>query len=181
VPQATWFSSWHLFFLRSFVQQLIPTVLVAVISALVVLGVYHAFVARPRIARLSTALNAHDALLGGAGAKATDRIVTLETAATDSSRSHSDAQRRLTALEAVATNEVPRIGFVRYNAFADTGSDLSFALALLSKRGDGVVVSSIWSREETRTYGKAVTNFSSAQDASKEELDAIARARAAAS
>jgi Protein of unknown function (DUF4446) len=167
--------------MRSFVQQLLPIVLVALVSALIVVGAYHVLVAGPRIARLSTALEAHDALLGGSGAKATDRIVTLESAATDSARAHTDALRRLVALEAVATNEVPRVGFVRYNAFADTGSDLSFALALLSKRGDGVVVSSIWSREETRTYGKAVTNFSSAQDASKEELDAIARARAAAS
>ena len=167
--------------MRSYVQQLLPTVLVALVSALIVLGAYHVLFAGPRIARLSTALEAHDALLGGAGAKATDRIVTLETAATESSRSHADAQRRLVALEAIATNEVPRVGFVRYNAFADTGSDLSFALALLSKRGDGVVLSSIWSREETRTYGKAVAKFTSAQDASKEELDAIARARAAAS
>jgi hypothetical protein len=167
--------------MRSFVQQLLPIVLAALVIALIVVGAYHVLVAAPPIARLSTALEAHDALLGGSGAKATDRIVTLESAATDSARSHGEAQRRLIALEAVATNEVPRIGFVRYNAFADTGSDLSFALALLSKRGDGVVVSSIWSREETRTYGKAVTNFSSVQDASKEELDAIARARAAAS
>ena len=162
-------------------QQLTPMVLVALSSALVVLGAYHALVAGPRIRRLSTALDAHDALLGGTGAKATDRIVTLETASADSSRAYADTQRRLAALEAVATNEVPRIGFVRYNAFADTGSDLSFALALLSKRGDGVLISSIWSREETRTYGKAVTNFSSAQDASKEELEAIGRARTAAS
>jgi len=167
--------------MRSYVQQLLPIVFAALVSACIVLGAYHMLFAGPRIARLATALEAHDALLGGSGAKATDRIVTLEADAAEYVRLHADAQRRIVALEAIATNEVPRIGFVRYNAFADTGSDLSFALALLSKRGDGVVVSSIWSREETRTYGKAVANFSSAQDASKEELDAIARARAAAS
>jgi hypothetical protein len=69
---------------------------------------------------------------------------------------------------------------VRYNAFENTGSDLSYALALLTRDGDGVVISSIWSREETRTYGKAVAAFSSAQDASNEERAAIAKARASA-
>ena len=57
------------------------------------------------------------------------------------------------------------------------GSDLSYALALLNREGDGVVVSSIWSREETRTYGKSVAKFTTVQDASKEELEAIERAR----
>ena len=69
---------------------------------------------------------------------------------------------------------------MRYNAFSDVGSDLSYALALLNRDGDGVVLSSIWSREETRTYGKAVAGFRPAQDPSEEELAAITRARTAA-
>jgi len=83
-------------------------------------------------------------------------------------------------LERVARSEIPRLGFVRYNAFSDVGSDLSYALALLNRDGDGVVLSSIWSREETRTYGKAVAGFRPAQDPSEEELAAITRARTAA-
>jgi len=47
--------------------------------------------------------------------------------------------------------------------------------------GDGVVLSSIYSREETRTYGKAVTKYQTSQEASAEELAAIAQARAATS
>jgi hypothetical protein len=88
---------------------------------------------------------------------------------------------RIEALEKVAKSETPRIGFVRYNAFDDVGSDQSYALALVSKDGDGVVLSSIYSREETRTYGKGVVKFQTAQEASAEELAAIAKARAAAS
>ena len=75
---------------------------------------------------------------------------------------------------------MPRVGFVRFNAFSDVGSDLSYALALLNRDGDGVVLSSIYSREETRTYGKAVTAFKPAQDPSSEEVAAIEKARAAA-
>ena len=85
--------------------------------------------------------------------------------------------RRLSALEQQAQYDVSRVGFVRFNAYADTGSDLSYALALLNRQGDGVVVSSIFSREDTRTFGKAVSRFEPLQDASKEELSAIALAR----
>jgi hypothetical protein len=66
---------------------------------------------------------------------------------------------------------------VRYNSFSDVGSDLSFAFALLNGEGDGVVITSIYSREETRTFGKAVRKFVPQQDASKEENQAIAMAR----
>ena len=73
-----------------------------------------------------------------------------------------------------------RVGFVRYNSFSDVGSDLSFTLALLNREGDGVLITSIYSREETRTYGKSVRNFATQQGASKEELEALAAARIAA-
>jgi Protein of unknown function (DUF4446) len=57
------------------------------------------------------------------------------------------------------------------------GAQLSYAVALLNGEGEGVVLSSIFSREETRTFGKRVRGFVADQDASKEERDAIASAR----
>jgi Protein of unknown function (DUF4446) len=87
------------------------------------------------------------------------------------------AEQRLTELERVVHREVPKIGFVRFNAFDDVGAQLSYAVALLNGEGEGVVLSSIFSREETRTFGKRVRGFVADQDASKEERDAIASAR----
>jgi len=145
-------------------------------SALIVLGGYHFLVAAPRLARVTTTLGTHDGLLGGGGAApATRRIDALEAAR------GADVGRRIAALEKVAQSETPRVGFVRYNAFADVGSDQSYALALLTRDGDGVVLSSIYSREETRTYGKAVVKYQTSQEASAEEQTAIAKARAATS
>ena len=89
-------------------------------------------------------------------------------------------EERLAELERVARREVHRVGFVRYNSFSDVGSDLSFTLALLNNEGDGVVLTSIYSREDTRTYGKAVRKFVPQQGASKEEQAAIAMARTGA-
>ena len=90
-------------------------------------------------------------------------------------------EERLAELERIARREVHRVGFVRYNSFSDVGSDLSFTLALLNNEGDGVVLTSIYSREETRTYGKAVRKFVPQQGASKEEQSAISMARSGGS
>jgi len=164
------------------VQDLTAPVLAGLGSAIVVLGGYHFFVAVPRSRSVTSSLETHDGLLGGAGAApATRRVDVLEASVAANGREVGELRARIAALEKVAQSETPRVGFLRYNAFDDVGSDQSYALALLSKDGDGVVLSSIYSREETRTYGKGVVNFQTSQEASAEELAAIAKARAAAS
>ena len=161
-------------------QNLITAVIAGVVSALVVTGGYHLLVAAPRLRRLRAILDTHDGLLGGGATGATDRLAALEREHASASDERTAHARRLDALETLARTQVPRVGFVRYNAFSDVGSDLSYALALVNRDGDGVVISSIWSREETRTYGKAVQGFKTAQDPSEEELAAIDKARAIA-
>jgi hypothetical protein len=153
-------------------------VLAAIGSALVVLAGYHFLVAVPALRRLASTLDAHGELLGGGGAeRATARLEALDARLRSVEGECTAFQPRLAALERVAQSEIPRLGFVRYNAFDDVGSDLSYALALLTRDGNGVVLSSIYSREDTRTYGKAVEKFVAAQDASTEEKAAIAKAR----
>jgi len=51
-----------------------------------------------------------------------------------------------------------KIGFKRFNPFADTGGDQSFVLSLLDANLNGVVISSLHSRENTRIYAKAIKN-----------------------
>ena len=48
------------------------------------------------------------------------------------------------------------IGFKRYNPFTDTGGDQSFTVVLLDDNGDGIMISSLHSRENTRLYAKKV-------------------------
>jgi len=150
-------------------------------AALVALAVYHFIAVVPRVRSLAGLIGAHDDLLGsgsgGAAQGARGRLSSLEEAAERQEAEMQRCDRRLSALEQQAQYDVSRVGFVRFNAYADTGSDLSYALALLNRQGDGVVVSSIFSREDTRTFGKAVSRFEPLQDASKEELSAIALAR----
>ena len=71
---------------------------------------------------------------------------------------------------------VQKIGIVRYSAFKDTGSDLSFTLAILDKYNDGIVLNGIYSREMSNIYAKPIKNGTSEYTLSEEEKQAIKKA-----
>jgi hypothetical protein len=73
---------------------------------------------------------------------------------------------------------VQRVSLMRYDAFDDVGGRLSFSCALLNERGDGVVVTSINGRQDTRVYAKPVLGGSSDHNLSEEEEEAIRQALA---
>ncbi len=79
-------------------------------------------------------------------------------------------------LRELVRDGVSRVAVVRYDAFEDMGGALSFSAVLLDERGDGVVLSAINGRSETRTYAKAVQGGSSEHTLSAEEQQAIAQA-----
>lgn len=66
-----------------------------------------------------------------------------------------------------------RVGVVRFNPFADTGGDQSFAVALLDGHDDGVVFSGLHSRTGSRVYAKPVSGGTSTYNLSQEEQEAI--------
>jgi hypothetical protein len=68
---------------------------------------------------------------------------------------------------------VQRVGLVRFNPFADTGGDQSFSIALLDAEGDGLVISSLFSRSETRVFAKPVQAGQSKYNLTTEEEEAI--------
>ncbi len=150
---------------------------IAVAAAVLAVGVYHAAVVAPRLRRASARLDVQDGLIGGDAGAAAGRLAALEAAQHDLAHAANRASARLDELERLARVDLSRCGFVRYDAYDDTGSNLSYALALLNRSGDGVVITSIYSRSDTRTYGKAVQAFAPVANASEEELAAIALAR----
>lgn len=68
---------------------------------------------------------------------------------------------------------IRHVAVVRYDAFGDMGGRLSFSAALLDDAGDGLVISSINGRSETRTYAKGVKAGSSEAPLSPEEEQAV--------
>ena len=103
----------------------------------------------------------HDRLVGSAeqAVKATERMREMEAT--------------YAILEGRTRRSLQHIGLVRFNPFEDTGSDQSFAIALLDDQRDGVVLSSLHSRDNTRLYAKPVADGSSSHNLSDEETQAI--------
>ncbi len=69
------------------------------------------------------------------------------------------------------------LAIVRYDALNEMSGQLSFSVALLNASGDGVVLTSINGRSETRTYAKVVLGGNGAQPLSPEEEQAVRSAR----
>lgn len=84
-------------------------------------------------------------------------------------------------LDDLSQRSIQKVAVVRYNPFADTGGDQSFAIALLDSLGNGVVLSSLHSRTDTRVFAKPVQSGRSKYQLSDEEQNAIKKALAPSS
>ena len=84
-----------------------------------------------------------------------------------------ELEQRLQALSWQQRNSLSHTGLVRYNPFDDTGADLSFSLAVLTDEGDGLVLTSLWGRDEVRVYAKPVEHGLSRYPLSSEEKQAL--------
>jgi hypothetical protein len=72
---------------------------------------------------------------------------------------------------------VQKVGIVRFNAFDNVGSDLSYSIALLDNNDTGIVLSGIYARDSSSTYAKPVLSGKSKYSLSAEEMQAIDIAR----
>ena len=72
---------------------------------------------------------------------------------------------------------IQKVGIVRYSAFSDVGSDLSFALALLDSKNNGIVLNGIYASDSSNIYAKPIINGTSTYALSNEEKEAIEKAK----
>lgn len=127
--------------------------------------------------RVGRLLRTYDALVGGDEDASFVAAVGRQTRAGERLRADVTQLRdELTAVRGELSGAVRHVAVVRYDAFGDMGGLLSFSVALLDDAADGLVLSSINARSETRTYVKDVQAGTSAQTLSPEELEAIGQA-----
>ena len=98
-----------------------------------------------------------------------ERIIALEEAL---SETHSYCKQ----LENKLKNCMQKIGIVRYNAYNDAGNDLSFAVALLDEKNNGIVFNGIYSREMSNIYAKPIVGGKCKYNMTKEENEALNKA-----
>jgi len=85
----------------------------------------------------------------------------------------SSVEGRMHDLRADVADALRHVAVVRYDAFRDMGGRMSFSAALLDDAGDGLVITAIHGRAETRSYAKGVKGGTSDQQLSPEERQAI--------
>ena len=142
-----------------------------VIAALVVLLLI-AFVVQS--VRLRRALRSYRELVrDGDGGSLHDRLIGSAEQAVRATERMGEMEAMHATLERRTQRSLQHIGLVRFNPFDDTGSDQSFAIALLDDQRDGVVISSLHGRANTRVFAKPVSNGGSPHNLSDEESQAI--------
>ena len=144
---------------------------VSVLAALVLLLLLGFHV---QCARLGRAVRDYRELVRGTdGATLHDRLVGSAEQAVKASDRMGEIEAFHAAIDARTRRSIQHIGLVRFNPFEDTGSDQSFAIALLDDARDGVVISSLHGRSNTRVFAKPVSGGESAHTLSDEETQAI--------
>ena len=83
---------------------------------------------------------------------------------------------RLAAVERQLPHAISYTGVVSYDAFGDITGNLSRSIAMLDRNGDGLVISLLVGRSETRFFTKQVRSRAGAEPLSPEEESAVAQA-----
>jgi len=79
-------------------------------------------------------------------------------------------------LTEVLAGTLQRFAVVRFDAFEDMGGKLSYSVTMLDENGDGVIFTSIYGRNENRTYAKAVRAGNASHVLSREESESLRKA-----
>lgn len=98
-----------------------------------------------------------------------ERIIDLEAAISETNTYCKELENEIKGC-------VQKVGVVRYSAYKDSGNDLSFAVALLDDKNNGVVFNGIYSREMSNIYAKPVIEGKSKYTLIEEEQQAISKA-----
>lgn len=88
-----------------------------------------------------------------------------------------EIETEINAIQRTLIKCVQKVGIVRYNAFEDVGSDLSFVIALMDKNEDGYLLNGIYSRDTSTVYAKPLLHGKSKIPLSSEEMQAIELAK----
>lgn len=84
--------------------------------------------------------------------------------------------KELELIKMKINKSIQKTAILRYKAFEDIGSDLSFSLALLDDENNGVIITSIYGRNESTVYAKPIDSGISRYEMSEEEEEVLQRA-----
>jgi hypothetical protein len=95
-----------------------------------------------------------------------EKLNSIENAKEISEKALKECER----LEVKMKECIQKVAIMRYKAFENVGSDLSFSIAMLDDKNDGLILTGIYGRQESTTYAKPIDKGISRYDLSEEEL-----------
>lgn len=105
-----------------------------------------------------------------------DTIVELQNQIASLEKWKNSVDQELLSVNAKLRKSIRGMETIRFNPFPDQGSNQSFAIGMLNEEGDGVVVSSLYSRERMSVFAKPVKGGKSEYDLTEEEKAVLERA-----
>ncbi|MEO5635295.1 MAG: DUF4446 family protein, partial [Candidatus Paceibacterota bacterium] len=115
--------------------------------------------------------------LGKAAKDLEETITILEDNIKKLNIAKEDTENELKSINGKLRKSIRGLETVRFNPFADQGSNQSFAIGMLNEDGDGVVFSSLYARERMSIFAKPIVNNKSEYELTKEEKEALKRAQ----
>ncbi len=106
-----------------------------------------------------------------------ENLTILEDNITKLNSAKEKAEREITEINQKLKKSIRGLETVRFNPFPDQGSNQSFAIGMLDEEGDGVVISSLYSRERMSVYAKPVKAGKSEYELTGEEKRVLAKAQ----
>lgn len=105
-----------------------------------------------------------------------DTIEILENNITKLKLSKDRTERELEIINQKLRKSIRGLETIRFNPFPDQGSNQSFAISFLNEDKDGVVISSLYSRDRMSVFAKPVKKGVSLYELTDEEREVLAKA-----
>ncbi|MFA6301183.1 MAG: DUF4446 family protein [Candidatus Paceibacterota bacterium] len=106
-----------------------------------------------------------------------DTIIALENDIVKLKTAKENTEKELTAINAKLRKSIRGLETIRFNPFPDQGSNQSFAIGMLNEENDGLVISSLYSRERMSIFAKPIKNGRSQYELTTEEKEALEKAK----
>jgi len=106
-----------------------------------------------------------------------DTIIVLETQIAKLNKAREEIEKNITTVDSKLKKSIRGLETIRFNPFPDQGSNQSFAIGMLNEEGDGLVISSLYSRERMSIFAKPVKSGKSEYELTAEEKEALLKAK----
>ena len=114
---------------------------------------------------------------GKKGRDLEESIVLLEENISKLKSSKENIEKELVEVNKKLKKSVRGLETIRFNPFPDQGSNQSFAVGMLNEEGNGVVFSSLYSRERMSIFAKPIKNGKSEYELTTEEKEVLKKAK----